>query len=222
MQNVRFDMCGLGITLGQNGSQAPQAACDLAKAILDDLGTTEKQNVGRLEAGDEAEAIKEKVKSPARSDTTQATDSRAEGMKSAVETQPSVEEDQDNSGNNDSGMVADNSMRGELSQASDDEDAITMQAIDAEERQEVSTCFVFPGFQPHMFRLSYFPRDPFSIASFLQAEALPDEATQPITRKAKARGDCWRHYLEHAVRKTTYIYPQPRGRTLQRRHQPDS
>ncbi|KAI9453586.1 hypothetical protein HD554DRAFT_2179398 [Boletus coccyginus] len=135
LHNVRFDMCGLGITLGQNESQAPQAARDLAKAILDDLGAVDRETISKEDAADEVVESKERRKKLAKSGMAQATDSGAKLKQPAAEKQPLVDDDQNSSGNN-SEMVAASSWRGELSEAIDDDDAITAQEIDVEERQE--------------------------------------------------------------------------------------
>ena len=58
IHNVRFDMCGFAIPLGQNEPQAPQAARDLAKAIQDDLEAAGDKNTVQRKATDNADEAK--------------------------------------------------------------------------------------------------------------------------------------------------------------------
>ncbi|KAI9574352.1 hypothetical protein HD554DRAFT_2034480 [Boletus coccyginus] len=81
-------MYGLGITLGQNESQAPQAAQDLAKVILDDLEAMDRKTISKEDAADEAVESKERRKRLAKSSMAQATDSGAKLKKPVIEKQP--------------------------------------------------------------------------------------------------------------------------------------
>ncbi|KAF8444471.1 hypothetical protein L210DRAFT_978455 [Boletus edulis BED1] len=137
MHNLRFNMCGLGIPLGKDEPHVPQAAHHLAKAILDDLEEADKKNKGKQKARgtpDEAEEVGRKTKrmrgSTKMKDKVEA-EIRVKTQKLARKKRPPVEEDRSAS---DSEMVVEDSRGAEYEL--DDEDAITLQAINTEEKQD--------------------------------------------------------------------------------------
>ncbi|KAF8444488.1 hypothetical protein L210DRAFT_3502081 [Boletus edulis BED1] len=137
MHNLRFNMCGLEIPLEKDEPHVPQAAHRLAKAILDDLEEADKKNKGKQKARgtlDEAEEVGRKTKrmrgSTKMKDKVE-VEIRVKTQKPAREKRPPVEEDGSAS---DSEMVVDDSQGAEYEL--DDEDAITLQAINAEEKQD--------------------------------------------------------------------------------------
>lgn len=152
MNTFAFTTCSLTcVVLGSHlDKMSHKAVQALGKAILDDLGAVDRKMISKEDAVDEAVETKEKRKRLAKSGMSQATDSGAKLKKPAVEKQP-LDNDQNSSSNNRE-MVAASNWRGKLSEAVDDDDAITMHEIDAEERQEVSICFAFPMFQPPTFQ----------------------------------------------------------------------
>lgn len=59
----RFDMCSLGVTLGQHKPSVSQAAHDFTKAILDDLEIVDRKRKGKVKVTDaEVLEVKEKIK----------------------------------------------------------------------------------------------------------------------------------------------------------------
>ncbi|KAF8444469.1 hypothetical protein L210DRAFT_3642712 [Boletus edulis BED1] len=137
MHNLRFNMCGLGIPLGKDEPHVPQAVHHLAKAILDDLEEADKKNKGKQKARgtpDEAEEVGRKTKrmrgSTKMKDKVEA-EIRVKTQKLARKKRPPVEEDRSAS---DSEMVVEDSWGAEYEL--DDEDAITLQAINTEEKQD--------------------------------------------------------------------------------------
>lgn len=137
-------MCGLGVTLGKNKPPIPQAAHQLAKAILDDLEEADKKNKGKQKemfTPDQAEGVSGKTKRMTRSSTIEDNaekNVRGKTCKQATWKQPSVEGD---GRGNDSEVVAENDREDEQLESEElsDEDEIVSQAINAEEKQDTST-----------------------------------------------------------------------------------
>ncbi|KAI9453583.1 hypothetical protein HD554DRAFT_2179395 [Boletus coccyginus] len=158
--NMRFDMCGLAVTLGKAEPPAPQASRELAKAILDDLKTAEKKNRDKgkqpVVGITDEEKVKGKRKSTSRPSATQdkvetSIRARTERRKPTMDRQPLVDgSEHEKASEDDSEMVAQNGRKGEQSEASDNEDAIIWQAIDAEGKQDVRTS-LSALFQPHIY-----------------------------------------------------------------------
>jgi hypothetical protein len=194
-------MCGLGIRLEETEQPAPQAARDFTKAILEDLESTDDKTKGKEKGGaNAAEKIKRNRKRTAKPISTQDKQLPAgeEGGMDMDESSNHIE------------MVAENSCRIEGSEAFSNEDTIIQQAVDAEEKGDVSASFIRTLFTRTLF-LHYS-----STAPLLRTEQLQDTASQRFT--CNAGGARCRQHLERAIRTIIYLCSQSATRHLQRRH----
>lgn len=141
-------MCGIGITVGKNESPVPQAAHQLAKAILDDLEAADemiKERRKGVATLDEVEEVSGKKKKTTGSRTMQdnvETSIRGRARKRAMGKWPLVKED----GSTKASEVAAEGSLDEQSEEFNEGGATILLAINTEERQDVSTCTTL---QPH-------------------------------------------------------------------------
>ncbi|KAI9453585.1 hypothetical protein HD554DRAFT_2179397 [Boletus coccyginus] len=162
----RFDMCGLGVTLGKHEPPVPQAAHDFAKAILDDLEIVDRKRKGKVKVADAEDLeVEEKIKKgtsrvagkknekkkklvwrgkgtaakqPQVEDHEHETESEGERDMAEKENQKFAENSQDMQDHYTSPHKEDTGMTSDLSNEGsiNNDDGIMLMAINAEEKQD--------------------------------------------------------------------------------------